>query len=157
MTSELVHLGIKLYGRFHEVDRGISDDLMFIKEMMVKAVHLGNMRIVGETSHKFSPRGVSVGLLLEDSHLNIHTWPEYGYADVDLHSCGNDSKPDTSMTYVISTLNPQAGRVERSYTGILERSSRGLYLPPKSPPTIMIYSLADYGKFVENLKEQSRV
>lgn len=152
MTSELTYLGIKLYGRLHEITSNVLNDLAFIKKEMVLAANLGNMEIVGESYHQFLPHGVSVGLLLADSHLNIHTWPEYRYVDIDIHSCGGDSNPDKSMIHVINVLKPSEGQVERTHTGIFERSSSGLYLPPRSPTTTTIYSLSDYVNFVENSK-----
>lgn len=44
--------------------------------------------IVQTVSHRFTPQGVSVVVVVEESHLSIHTWPETGYAAVDFYTCG---------------------------------------------------------------------
>ena len=61
------------------------DDL---KLLLLEAVRRGQGTIVTEVFHTFSPHGVSGVVVIAESHVAIHTWPEHGYAAVDIFSCG---------------------------------------------------------------------
>lgn len=56
---------------------------------MIAAAQAARATIVGERFHHFSPQGVSGVILLAESHLSIHTWPEHGYAALDLFTCSD--------------------------------------------------------------------
>ncbi|MCL5006912.1 MAG: adenosylmethionine decarboxylase [Patescibacteria group bacterium] len=64
------------------------DDAKFIEQALVDAASASNATILGSKFHKFSPQGVTGYLLLAESHISIHTWPEHGYAAVDVFTCG---------------------------------------------------------------------
>jgi S-adenosylmethionine decarboxylase proenzyme len=59
-----------------------------LREEMLKAVRSAGGTIVNDTFHTFSPHGVSGVIVIAESHVTLHTWPEYGYAAVDVFSCG---------------------------------------------------------------------
>jgi len=63
------------------------NDLGRIEEIAQEVARLGRVTVVQEVTHQFSPHGVSCVLVLSESHLAIHTWPEYGYVAVDLFTC----------------------------------------------------------------------
>ncbi|MCL5016237.1 MAG: adenosylmethionine decarboxylase [Patescibacteria group bacterium] len=65
------------------------DDLEFVKQTLTAAASAAKATILGSKFHKFSPQGVTGYLLLAESHISIHTWPEYGYAAIDVFTCGN--------------------------------------------------------------------
>jgi len=64
-----------------------------IEESMVKAARDAGATVINSTSHHFSPWGVSCVVVIQESHLSIHTWPEYGFASVDLYTCGDTVDP----------------------------------------------------------------
>jgi len=84
------HLILDLYGCDPVVldDYALLSELLEISLLMAKATIL---RIIGE---KFEPQGVTLLALLAESHASIHTWPEMGYAAIDLYTCG-----DTTNTH----------------------------------------------------------
>lgn len=59
-----------------------------LKELLLEAVRRGHGTIITQVFHTFSPHGVSGVIIIAESHLAIHTWPEHGYAAVDIFSCG---------------------------------------------------------------------
>lgn len=69
------------------------DDLKFIKDMLVESAKEANLHIVDQIFHKFSPIGISGVLILAESHLTIHTWPEYNFAAIDVFTCGTKFDP----------------------------------------------------------------
>jgi len=59
---------------------------------------------VGETFYHFSPYGVSGVVNIAESHISIHTWPEYKYAAVDIFTCGDNVKPEEAANLIIQRL-----------------------------------------------------
>lgn len=59
-----------------------------LKQLLMEAVRRGHGTIVTEVFHTFSPHGVSGVVVIAESHVAVHTWPEHGYAAVDIFSCG---------------------------------------------------------------------
>ena len=53
------------------------------------------------SSHQFHPQGVTAVGLLAESHLSIHTWPEHGYAAVDVFTCGEEARPQQACDYLV--------------------------------------------------------
>lgn len=65
------------------------DDIQWVEESMLEAARQAKATIINSTFHKFSPMGISGVVVIAESHLCIHTWPEYGYAAVDVFTCGD--------------------------------------------------------------------
>jgi len=64
------------------------DDVERLEALMQRAADAAQVGVVQAVSHRFSPQGVTVVLVLEESHMSIHTWPEADYAAVDFYTCG---------------------------------------------------------------------
>jgi spermidine synthase len=78
------HILVEFMGCIPEV----MNDVSVIEEAMVEAADIAGATVINSTFHHFSPYGVSGVVVIQESHLAIHTWPEYGYAAVDLFTCG---------------------------------------------------------------------
>ena len=102
-------LGRHLVAEFYDCDRNVLDDVEAIEKHMKTAAHKSNATIVNTSFHRFLPYGVSGVVVISESHLTIHTWPEYGYAAVDLFTCGDDVDPWKAFDYLRNVL--KAGRV----------------------------------------------
>ena len=92
-------LGIHVLYEVHDCDRSILDDPQALAVIIGNAAQAAGCTIIGERFHRFSPQGVTGVLLLKESHIAVHTWPEHGYAAVDLFSCNliNDLRPVASV------------------------------------------------------------
>ncbi|GIX31034.1 MAG: S-adenosylmethionine decarboxylase proenzyme [Porticoccaceae bacterium] len=77
------HLVAELWVR----DPRTLDDAAGLEQALLAAAERGRFTVLDRKIHAFSPHGVTGILLLSESHLAIHTWPEYGYAAVDVFSC----------------------------------------------------------------------
>jgi S-adenosylmethionine decarboxylase len=75
-----------------------------IQEIMVGAAKAANATILHSWFHKFSPQGVSGVVVISESHLTIHTWPEFGYAAADVYTCGEDIYPEKAVAYLQDKL-----------------------------------------------------
>lgn len=83
-----VALGNHILVEFMKCDPQIMNDVSAIERNMVEAAEKAGATVINSTFHHFSPYGVSGVVVIQESHLAIHTWPEYGYAAVDLFTCG---------------------------------------------------------------------
>lgn len=86
---KLEALGRQIIVEYYNCDSEILKDPKLIEEYMKEAALLSKATIVESFFHHFSPWGVSGAVIISESHLAIHTWPEYGYAAVDLFTCGD--------------------------------------------------------------------
>lgn len=75
---------LELVGAPHD----LLDDVDFVREAMTDAARRAGLTVVGELFHRFNPQGVSGVVVIAESHIAIHTWPERGYASIDLYTCG---------------------------------------------------------------------
>ena len=89
----------------NDCNREVLDDLDFIRRAMTGAAEQAGATIVGESFHKFDPIGVTGIVAIAESHLCIHTWPEYGYAAADVFTCGDDFDPHQAAELLIEKLS----------------------------------------------------
>lgn len=84
----------------YDCDPQILNDKERIEEIMTKAAEVSGATIVQKVFHVFNPHGVSGVVVIAESHLAIHTWPEYGYAAVDVFTCGSSVDPWKAYDYI---------------------------------------------------------
>lgn len=87
-----------------------------VKDILVGAARACGATIVDVAFHEFNPFGVSGVVVIAESHLSIHTWPEYRYAAVDIFTCGDVIKPERAAAYVASRFrckNPSIVEMKR--------------------------------------------
>ena len=96
------HLLLELNGCDHK----LLNDISFIKETMLAAAKESGATVLGESFHQFSPQGVSGVIIIAESHLTVHTWPEHGYAGADIFTCGIRVKPEKAAKVIIAKLKP---------------------------------------------------
>ena len=97
-------LGRHLLVEFYGCDINLLNKASVVKEYMEEAARSARATIVDSFIHQFSPYGVSGVVVIAESHLTIHTWPEYGYAAVDLFTCGEDVDPWKCYEYLNDAL-----------------------------------------------------
>lgn len=86
-------LGRHILVEYYDCAPEILNDVVTIEQKMVEAANAANATVINSTFHHFSPFGVSGVVVIQESHLAIHTWPEYGYAAVDIFTCGDTVDP----------------------------------------------------------------
>lgn len=87
----------------------ILNDVPLIEESMVAAAKDADATVINATFHHFSPFGVSGVVVIQESHLAIHTWPEYGYAAVDLFTCGETVDPWICYRSLLKSFQATSG------------------------------------------------
>ncbi len=100
-------LGRHLLVELHDCDREALNDLDLIRDVMLKAAIDCGAVVLGDSFHRFSPQGVSGVVVIAESHLSIHTWPEFGYAAVDVFTCGTSVNPEKAAEVLIDKFRSQ--------------------------------------------------
>jgi len=83
------HLIVELYG----CDRKILSAVDKVQDIMIAAARAADATIIDSIFHHFKPCGVSGVIVIAESHFAIHTWPERGYASLDMFTCGTATRP----------------------------------------------------------------
>ena len=86
-------LGVHILAEYYSCDKELLKDTSLIEELMNNAAEIAGATVVTSAFHTFNPYGVSGVVVIAESHLSIHTWPEYGYAAVDIFTCGDVVDP----------------------------------------------------------------
>ena len=97
-------LGIQVLVEYYDCNREILNNTAMIEEYMNTAAQRAGATIVNSAFHTFNPHGVSGVVVIAESHLSIHTWPEYGYAAVDIFTCGETVDPWEAFEYLKEML-----------------------------------------------------
>jgi S-adenosylmethionine decarboxylase len=83
------------------------NDIEFLKKHMRIAAEKCGATVLGMEFEAFEPFGVTVLILLSESHLSIHTYPEKGFAAIDGYTCGETVDPEVAINYLFSILEPE--------------------------------------------------
>ncbi|MEX0679968.1 MAG: adenosylmethionine decarboxylase [Balneolales bacterium] len=86
-------LGRQVLVEFYDCNADVLNDEFLIETIMLEGTRASGASIVSYKFHKFSPHGVSGMVVIAESHVSIHTWPEYSYAAVDIFTCGETIDP----------------------------------------------------------------
>ncbi|ACQ69588.1 MAG: S-adenosylmethionine decarboxylase proenzyme [Exiguobacterium sp.] len=81
------------------------NDIDYIERLFVDAALRSGAEVREVAFHKFAPHGVSGVVIISESHLTIHSFPEHGYASVDVFTCGDRIDPATASQYIAEGLD----------------------------------------------------
>ena len=124
------HLLIELF----DCDSDAINNLENVKGTLVEAAKRAQATIVDVVFHEFNPFGISGVVVIAESHLSIHTWPEYRYAAVDIFSCGDALQPEVAASYLVEQFAAERTSIVEMQRGIFFNSA--VPIVNKSPVTI---------------------
>ncbi len=113
-------LGKQLVVEFFGCNRIILDDIEQIEKIMLDAALAAHATIVAHKFHQFSPQGVSGAVIVAESHLAIHTWPEYNYCHVDIFTCGEYTDNDAALEIIKQGIGADHYKVTKILTCTLD-------------------------------------
>ena len=97
-----------------------------VQDILVKAAELAKVQVWAISVHRFPPHGVSGVVVISESHLSVHTWPEEGYAALDIYTCGENSKPEEALRYAIKEFGAKEVHITELTRG-LDEGDRQFY------------------------------
>lgn len=119
-----IHLGQHVLAEFFECDPNILNNIDKVEKYMVDAALECGATIVQKCFHMFNPHGVSGVVIISESHLAIHTWPELGYAAVDLFTCGDKCDPKVAYEFLKKKFNSGNANFTELKRGMLDEQSQ---------------------------------
>jgi S-adenosylmethionine decarboxylase len=123
--TRLNALGRHLLLELFDCDLHAINNVEAVKSALIEAAKRAQATIVDVVFHEFNPFGVSGVVVIAESHLSIHTWPEYRYAAVDIFSCGEILQPEVAASYLVEQFGAER-------TSVVEMQ-RGMFLGATSP------------------------
>ena len=112
-------LGVHLMLELNQCNEKLLDDLAYVRGAMIKAAEAVGAHVIGESFHQFNPQGVTGILAISESHLCIHTWPEYGYAAADIFTCGTNIEPRRAAQVLIDEFHSKQPSLTELQRGII--------------------------------------
>lgn len=119
-------LGTHLLIELRDCNPDILRNLDKVRNALVSAAKEAKATIVDISFHEFNPFGISGMVVIAESHLSIHTWPEYGYAAVDIFTCGEVIKPEVAASYLIKQFKSKSPSIVEMKRGILSHNNEKL-------------------------------
>ncbi|ADL07919.1 adenosylmethionine decarboxylase [Thermosediminibacter oceani] len=114
-------LGRHILAEIYDCDPNVLNDRDLIEEIMVKAALEAGAEVREVAFHKFSPQGVSGVVVISESHLTVHTWPELGYAAVDVFTCGDKVNPWDACNYIAEKFKANHMTASEVKRGVFEK------------------------------------
>ncbi|MDQ2988830.1 MAG: adenosylmethionine decarboxylase [Pseudomonadota bacterium] len=110
--------GIHLLADFHGIDAGKLVSCEAIDTLLRSAAQAAGATILHSHFHSFGPQqGVTGVLLLAESHISIHTWPEFGFAAADIFMCGR-AAPNLALEVIDRALQPEQRDIRTIQRGV---------------------------------------
>lgn len=117
-TKTLKSLGRHLLLELYECDRKLLGQIKPVEHILKHAAIEAGATVVQSNFHQFSPYGVSGVVVIAESHLTIHTWPEHGYAAVDIFTCDFHLQMDKIEEMLVSAFKPERHEHSMLHRGI---------------------------------------
>jgi S-adenosylmethionine decarboxylase proenzyme len=127
-------LGRHILVEYFDCDGEILNDVTQIEEAMTEAADRSGATIVNSVFHQFNPHGVSGVVVIAESHLAIHTWPEYEFAAVDFFTCGEKFIPETALEHLKTALGSASYKSREIPRGRISPPDRILRQAPEAVP-----------------------
>ncbi|MEM1826195.1 MAG: adenosylmethionine decarboxylase [Desulfurococcaceae archaeon] len=113
MDGKYKVFGRHVYGELYECNPNYLSDIEYLINTVREAVYRSNYTLLDIKAWKINP-GVSVVAVILESHIAIHTWPEYSFATVDVYTCGLKGDPFKAFMYIVEKLEPKRYSVKFS-------------------------------------------
>lgn len=111
------HLIVELY----ECNSTALSDVAKVESIMIAAAKAAKATIVDTVFHHFKPHGVSGVVVIAESHLAVHTWPEHKYVSMDLFTCGSELKPWDAFKVVKKMFRARHSSVMKIERGMVPK------------------------------------
>ncbi|KMK74569.1 adenosylmethionine decarboxylase [Alkalihalobacillus pseudalcaliphilus] len=87
------------------------NNMKLIEQVFVDAALKAGAEVREVAFHKFAPHGVSGVVIISESHLTIHSFPEHGYASIDVYTCGDRIDPNVASDFIAESLDAKTSEV----------------------------------------------
>jgi S-adenosylmethionine decarboxylase len=114
MDTRSTHYLVELW----DADQGKLDSVPEARLLLLEAARRARVTVLHSAFHRFNPVGVSGVVVIAESHITIHTWPEEGYAAVDIFTCGDHAMPEVAAQYLAKAFRAKQVEIKRIVRGV---------------------------------------
>jgi len=100
------HIIAELYG----VPKELISYEREVRRIVEEVVREANLTKVASQYKQFEPYGVTGVVLISESHISLHTWPEHGLVNLDIFTCGDTRKTDRAFELFLEKFKPSSYR-----------------------------------------------
>jgi len=118
----LAALGKHLLLELKDCDAGLLNDMDYLREALNGVAILIGATVIKDSFYQFSPQGISGVVIIAESHISIHTWPEYCFAAVDVFTCGEVIEPAKAVKPMVEKLKAKSTSYIELKRGVLIES-----------------------------------
>ena len=111
-------VGFQILADLYGVDPDIISKVDSLYSVIEDAVRAGSLTKISSDYYQFQPQGASGVVLLAESHLSFHTWPEHGLVTLDIYTCGDPTGAETAFDYIVDQLKPDTMDCKRLRRGV---------------------------------------
>jgi len=111
----------------YECDHERLIDAGQIEKGMLKAAEIMGAQVIGHSFHTFQPWGVSGTVTIAESHLAVHTWPEYNFAAVTFETCGSRMDSRKAYQYLVAFFDSKNPRITHQKRGFMDSVKEPIY------------------------------
>ncbi len=113
-------LGYQTTIDFYDCNATVINSVHSIKNILEKAANIMQLSIVNTTIHEFSPIGISGVIVIKESHIAIHTWPEHNYVALDFFTCNKSFDLEEGISWIQAQFKSKRIEKNSSQRGFLD-------------------------------------
>jgi len=104
----LAALGRHVLIELNDCNKDLINDIEYLRTTLSEVARQIGATVIKDTFYQFTPQGVSGVVLIAESHISVHTWPEYNYAAVDVFTCGEVIEPRNAVKLLAERLKSKS-------------------------------------------------
>jgi len=104
-------------------DSKIIGSVEKVQQILVKAAEIAGAQVWSISFSRFPPQGVSGVVVISESHISTHTWPEFGYVALDIYTCGKNVDPEKAVVFAVEAFGSSTSHITEITRGIDEGDS----------------------------------
>jgi S-adenosylmethionine decarboxylase len=101
-------------------DPDVIGKVEVVERILVRAAEIAGVQVWSISFHRFNPNGVSGVVVISESHLSLHTWPEFGYVALDIFTCGDTAKPEKAVQWALREFGANNVHITEVTRGLQE-------------------------------------
>ena len=135
-------VGIHIIADMYGVNPALLARVEKMKEIFEGAVKFAKLSKISSDYYQFRPEGASGIVLIAESHLSFHSWPEYGLVTLDIYTCGDPQQAELAYEYIKERLNPSRVDLVRIDRGVeFENEKANIEIPGERKESVGVNQL----------------
>ncbi|MGA2158070.1 MAG: adenosylmethionine decarboxylase [Dehalococcoidia bacterium] len=115
-------LGKQVLIELKDCDAELLNDVEYLRTLLTDVARSIGATVIKDSFYQFTPQGISGVVIIAESHISIHTWPEYSFAAIDVFTCGDVIEPKDAVKPMAERLKAKSVTYIELKRGVLIES-----------------------------------